>query len=266
MAIIIPYMNPIRFRKNTIDYVNRMPDFDNMTQRVDYQRGITAQKGYYPNFKQNQQLEIEYFTDDSPNIIITLKLPNDTFITLTPINITPAGWVSEDAFNLTYTPNMLGTYYIMIQDSSDTWTSDEFFVKPTTSNDLVELKYSDSQNRYGGFFTGNSNGGWAPKAYFTGIITEGEGETDQTFYTDQPGDPALLETTESDGLIVTLTDISIIDYKRIRWYRKCDNFYVNDVKVTCLEISKEDKSNNTDMCDVTLRCAYAENDGFYNSN
>lgn len=264
MATIVPYLNPIRARSSSINYITNLPRFDSMTHRIDYQRGVTAQKNYYPDWWLGKEIQLEFFSSDSLSNITVSVWRDNIRQYLTPTNITPSGWVSENIYIIKYTPTVAGYYYFTIEDSIEYLTSDIINARlASTYRDLVELKYYDSQNRYYGFFTGDK-GTWRPKAYFTGILDEVDGETEQTLYTDEPGTPILLETTESDGLLLTITDVSVIDYKHIKWIRKCDHFYINDVRVTCLEISKENKGNNSDMCDITLRCAYYDNDGFYN--
>jgi hypothetical protein len=267
MATIIPYMNPLRFTKRGIDinYLYQLPQYDLMLNGVDYQRGIVANKSYYPDHLRSGKLTFEFLTTTAQSSIQAIILePDGTTSNLTIKNITPSGWTSEPVYTFTYYPMDVGYHQVSIK--TDWWYDSDIFYNNIDSEDslknLVEFKYYDSQNRYAAFFTGN-NGIWDPKAFYTGLVIESDGETEQSLFIDQPGNPIVLETTESDGLIVTLTDLTIKDYKRIRWQRKCDNFHVNGIKVVCLEISSERKDPNSNMIDVTLKCAYAENNGYY---
>jgi hypothetical protein len=267
MATIIPYTNPIRIRdirNNRIDYVDVLPRFDLMTQREDYQRGITAQKNYRADWLVNNTLELEIYTDSNiTSISATIRTPDGSYA-MNKIDITPSSWVSEPIIKLTYPITTEGVHSVSIVTNDGTYYLDEFIAKSGTQDkDLIEFVYKDSQNRYGGFFSGD-NGEWNPKAYYTGIINEGDGETDQSLYTDDPGSQLLLETTESNGLIVTLTDIHNAYYKIIKQQRKCDNFFINGVQCTCLEVSKEDIDPNSDLVNITLRCVYTDNNGFFN--
>jgi hypothetical protein len=269
MATIIPYMNPLRFTKRgagvDIDYHTRLPRYDLMYNGVDYQRGIVANKSYYPDHLKTNKLTFEFLTTTAQSSIQAVILkPDGTTDNLTIKNITPTGWTSKPIYTFTYYPIDVGYYQVSIK--TETWYDSDIFYNNINGDDslknLVEFEYYDSQNRYAAFFIGD-NGGWGPKVYYTGFVIEADGETEQSLFIDQPGNPTILETTESDGLIVTLTDLTIKDYKRIRWQRKCDNFRVNGSKVVCLDISSERKDPNSNMIDVTLKCAYAENNGYY---
>jgi hypothetical protein len=263
-------MNPLRFKRRgtDINYQTRLPRYDLMERGVQYQKGIHVKKDYYPDHMNGaESLRFEIITNTAARFIqAILYQPDGTTRNFTITEITPTGWTLGQ-YIITFSINTFlnGLHRASINTTDGWYDSDIFMCNPYGANaekNLVEFRYWDDQNRYASFFTGD-NGNWRPAAYYTGVITETDGETEQSLFIDQPGNPVLLETTESDGLTVTLTDLTDLDYKRIKWMRKCDNLYVNDSKVTCLEISQNRKDPNSNMIDVILRCAYSENNGYY---
>lgn len=265
MATFIPYINPVRIRLvlpiEDDSYV--FPVFDSMTQRIEYQRGITPQSSWYVDFLINKKIEVIVYSTTVP-FQPTIYLPDGTSDSMTLDDITPSAWTQiESIYKLSYTPSQVGLHYFTFI-ALDSYESDMINVKTGDKKDLVEFVYSDTENRYRGMFYEGATPIWEPRMYYTGLMDENDGETEQTLYTDEPGNQVLLETTESNGLIVTLTDIHNTYYKIIKQQRKCDTFFVNGVECVCLEISKENIDEKSDMINVIIKFAYANNDGFFN--
>jgi hypothetical protein len=268
MAKKIPYCNPIRFRP----YSNRitglidddMPRVDKMANQVQYYKGKYPIPYYTSIWKINEEIQIQIHSDDISAI------PQDIFLytpsgilTIADIDITPTGWVGDNVYIYKYTPTVEGEYYFktVYSDNVD-WISDVFTVREN-EEDLVEIKYSDSENGYNGlFYDSDGNQLWSPKTYFTGIVMPTKANVKYTIYTNEYETPTKTRATSQKAIKVDLTDITTNYYSQLTDITSCDTIEVNGQPVQNIEPFDSDEFEKSDGMDVSMDMIKIESDNY----
>lgn len=267
MSQIIPYMNPLRFHKSTvnIDYDTHLPTSDLMELRTNYQRGIYAQKSIYPDWSLNKEISIEFF---EPDAIIGVSIQNvDTGqnYPMTDTDITPSGWVGDNILLFKYTPTIAGYYQIkIISDTYGVVLSNIFLVKDwSETKDLIRVEFYDSQNSNGGFFYNETTLLWSPAAYYTGFIKEGATEYDKKLYNDQPNNTTVLKNTPKLIDTLTITDVHSTYYRNISYQFSCDTVFVNGTQYAIEEIGEPNPiDEKSDLVNIIIKLSLNTNNGF----
>ena len=270
MGTFIPYINPIRLRLrgSEVNYQNRFPKFDIMTQRTNYQRGVIAQKYSYPDYLFGGIITFQFFTSTPLSILdATLYLPNGTTTPMTITDITPSGWTSESIYVASKSVNNTGIHRAVIRTGMTEWyDSDEFNAIDLVNSEknIVVFTYSDSENRleYGGGYYDGDGGSWSPTAYFTGIIKKIPASREETVFVDEPGNPITLQVTASKSVKIILTDIHEQYIDVIEEIIKVDTLYINKKLMTITDFSYEEKDINSDIGDITMTATYTDNTGY----
>lgn len=254
MALEIEHINPFRFYDyNTVDNVYTLASPDVCRINTQYQRA-TYVVNSYPVFMRRGIIQIQlklYDITDNTTLNGNILLPDGSTVQMA------VNRVFSNQLVFTYTPLTSGIHKITISlnlpyFSTTLFTSDEFIVKDS-ENDLIKFAYSDSQNRYGGYFF-NSNGFavWEPIAYYTGFWDYGESVDDQTVYNSQNGNVYLIDSNPQQIVDLTLTEIKASYIDTVKRQTICDNFYMNDVRYTVIEF-KSTLINETDLATITMK-------------
>lgn len=263
----IPLINPIRIRHETwlnpADYPqNNFTPFDQQTQRAQYDRGVTPQKHYYPNWLLDQELVIQVISTNFFNPSGQWYDPDNNATSMTRTDVTPSGWTAgETVFNFSFTPTIEGVYYFKILEPfGETYISDQFYVKSNDDLELVEFRFADTQNRYGGVFYDSTSAIWEPRAYYTKMPDAVGAEDEQSVYKPEGGGTRVLQSdpTFSEGII--LSDIHRHYYKTAKLQSVCDTFYINDIQYSAPEFTLEQIDPKGDLLNITIKADLQNND------
>ena len=252
--IIAEYINPIRFRE--LRDQEDMPELDLMVNRTQYYNGIKPLE-YYPDWKLDERLIIQLKVDSSYTIVTRIQTPSGLAI-MTKSDITPAGYdPAYKIWEFRYTLNEVGEYYMYTEtlaalpSGQYQLVSDTFYAREN-EQDLVELKYSDSRNRYGGVFYDSTTQIWEGKTYFTGQYFEGEGTNEQTIYTDDLGSPTKLTSEPQDTVTIALTDVPRRYVKQLNRILSCDTIYINNQRIEVTENFSIDPISRTEGVNIEI--------------
>ena len=253
MAIRVPNINPIRFRKinEEPDYNNFWPNDYNMVQQVGYYSGINATK-FFKDFVQNIAITLQIeVTSEIGQQIRVWKL-NDIKVweqadIISPIDITPTGWVSGTVYKYEWTGTTGGVYYFdvigqdIISDSFIVQDNDKFKKR------LVKIEYWNSYNDFNSVFDENGTNLYKSITFFEGQLTDGDLSNEISGYN---GDRGKFVKTRSTPVNTALLKI----FKTNKTYRRlintifaCDNIYVNNIRYTNEETPSRSDIRNSDL-------------------
>jgi hypothetical protein len=269
LSTAIPYTSPLRFHRinKPIDYVNIYPSFDMVYLREKYQRGIDP-VNIYPNFaygsSTKNNLQIEIF--DTVNVTIARLRNVDTDATsgMSIANITPTGWVGSRVFRLSTNITTGGYYRVEAFTINNGWLySDIFEATSFSDKNLIELVYSDSQNRNSAVYFDSTSQIWTPRVLYTGVLKVAGADFDRAEYTDEPNNTTVTRMTPKLKETLNITDIHHTYYSNICYQFSCDSVLINDVSYAVEEISEPQyKDDNADVIDVQIILSRNENNGF----
>lgn len=253
-------LNPVRFYPSdqVPDYITIFPNFDNTTIGESYFFGIASSKSFW-----RVHVGEMYFQflnpDNEVKSISVYKLSSSNEFELInavdTIDISPVGWVGYQIHKLTLDLED-GFYYLKNAD----YTSDIFEVTSDVnySEDLIEIKYSHTVNKFGCIFGSNYF-----KAYFRGNLEIGEpsGEI-ETFVKDGGGD---VEMQTSADRTATLNILGVHQlYKDvITTIFLCNTKEVNGVKYTISELPQWSKIEGGDTGNIIVKLKQEQNDYYH---
>lgn len=271
----VPRANPIRIRyinkqgysPIAINYVNRLPQFDLMELRTQYQKGVYANEEAYPDWLYQNQLSIQLQTDDTPTFTL-YDIDGNVASATTTTNITPAGWSGLDVYKFTcYFPTTDyfndGYYYILINlvgTQNYTLISDIFRLRTElpTDKDLVEIQFYSSENKNGFVFDGYY------RAYYTGIIDPGSMEKSKSVIKED--NVNVLNSRSYSTLDVVLTEIHKSYYDTIGVQLDNEKIKINGIPYVSEKDIEQKKSEKTDLIDISFNLtADYDNDFMINS-
>jgi hypothetical protein len=275
MAVSISKANPLRFRKQggtSIDYSDTYPQFDLMENKTDYQKGIYSVPNYYCNFPLDSYIRIQIQSSVAPTGLLLRNMSDNT--TLTTFNIegigdvaysntktTPSGWVGDDIYYLVVVPDVEGVYRLEFTVSSDIYYSDEFIVYDSSvKKELIHIQYYDTDNKFGGVFSGDGAWIWRPEKYVTGQIIIGEGNKSYSLYQDDSGITYKLNAEVVDGMLINITDVSQYEKVIIDRIFGCDNILINGVAVQTSDPPEYNPIDKTDLCNISIRATLTDSD------
>lgn len=265
MAVNIPYINPFRFQKMSVEIDNDtlFPSFDNMRLNTKYQKGIyPLDSKYYPDHLINKEFSVIVHTN-LPEYAFSKYVikPDGSTSGATIANITPSSWVGDDVFLITYTPTIEGVYYIVLNGE---YISDPINVRSSDS-DMVKVQYYDDNNSNEGLFYDYdlSIWVWQPIRYFTGQVITGEPQNEYSIYKDDPGINKKTRSEPIDTIQLNLTDISQLELKIINRMFSCSNILVNGVDCQNTEPPEYEPIPKSEMCNVSILMTITKDDKDY---
>lgn len=261
MGIVdIPLINPIRFRSGTD--TNIYPVIDRMKNRYNHQRGIISNVNYIPDWKVGQQIIIQVYTTLSGTSLSQFNMQIITPLGvqyMTRTEITYSGWLGNNyIYTFSYTPSIVGEYYMKMPNYG--YISDSFYVH-ATDGDLIEIKYYDSRNRYGGaFYNTSGNLIWQPRTYLTGTYEVGDFKNNYSYYEDDPGIFYKLNSEPQRMIDVTFNDITKLLIDQLNIIFSCDHIFINNMPVQNTDIPGKTGLEKSDMCDISIKFMRTDND------
>lgn len=263
------YLNPIRFRPQ----VNQddMPRIDKMVNRTQYYKGVYA-LGYDADWLLGEPINIQLQSND---IIIPggggLYISELQVVTpfgyfyISGVDVTPTGWVGNKIYNYTYTPTSEGLYYFVTNSAglSDYNLISDVFLARVNNNDLIEIQYSDTENRNSGVFYDSSGTSiWSPKAYFTGTQEEGDPRNEYSIYINASAEPRKIQSDPLDTIDINFTDLTKKYKKQLNRIFSCDTISVNGQPVQNTENYKVTPMDKSDGMNASINLVEINDDGF----
>lgn len=260
MEARIPAMQPIRFYKpgSTPDWLNIFPNMDNIIHREKWIEGFWNTQ-YYSDWILNKEMIIQLrisVTGDEDLTIYQYDESAEAYIvydTITPTNITPVGWVSEQVNRYAYTFTEAGTYYI--DSSSAGYRSDKFVVHQDVKyrRKLVQIEYYNTFNDYGMIFFDGLTPKYTGAAYFTGgLMPDTPGNEISAFETDR-GDILKQRSTPLNSAILKITDIHYAEISRVNLILACDRLTINGISYQNNEPPEVEQIAGTDLVNITVK-------------
>ena len=233
MAARVPDINPLRFYReaDAPDYLTRWPNDYNTLQREDYYPGINATK-FFKDFVVNHEISLQFAVSTPINQTISIfKLDENKVFqndgVLTPINITPTGFVSETVYKYSFTPSSGGVYYLDF--SSEGFRSDIFIAhsEEKFKKRLVEIEYWNSYNDFNSVFFDGTTNIYKGKTFFEGRLIPGDPQNEISGFTSDRGSFTKTRSTPVEVALLKLLKVHMTYQRNLHKIFSCDNIYIN---------------------------------------
>lgn len=266
MSVFIPIMNPLRFYNPSElpNFSSIWPLMDNTKQRIQYQKGIYAQKHWYKPFLINTAIDLQFAVNGLSDENITVTEPSGDTVTLIPTDISPTGWTGNTVNKYTFTPDQEGVHTMVFNEESQ--TSDSFYVVSAERyrKRLIEIQFRNTDNDFGMIFYDEGSIQYTGKTYFTGIIKPVGGSENSTFETDR-GVISKTQATPVRDYQLTLTDIHINYKENIDFIFACDYLLINGQEFQNPSSIDVDEKDKLDLIDISVNLRMITND-YYTKN
>ena len=260
MQVIIPDMQPIRIRRysNEPDWNTYWPNMDNISHRVNYIPGVYASE-YYSDWLVNKQMSIQLRVTVAGDTDLTFYKFNestqsyDIQSTVSPVDITPSGWVSDDVYRWYFTPTTAGVYYF--QSASAGIRSDKFQVHSDLKfkKRLVQIEYYNTVNDYGTVFYNGSVPVYTGLVYLSGsFMPDIPGNEISAFVTDR-GSVSKQRATPVNNYLLSVADVHMSELKRINLILSCDRLTVNGITCQNPDAPEGTKIENMDLYNLKVK-------------
>lgn len=202
----------------------------------DYTRMETCRR-----FKVNEAIIFQFQSDTvSPDVYV-----NDT--SLTPSNITPAGWSGEGTYvyQVSYTPASTGYIQFLIQEGGFFYESEKLNI--VDSNDgILKIEYKNSENDYG--YVGTST----LTSYQWGEMADAQPENEVDSFQNDRGNQTILRATPIEAYQATFYYCDLDTVNRLNMIFSCDDVKVNDFPCEVNEVINPERFDTSDMFTVTI--------------
>lgn len=257
MEATVKKMQPLSFYRpaQIPDWLTYWPNMDNVYHR---ERWINAMypADYYLDWLINKEMSLQFrITVTGTENLSVYKYDESTetyvfYAYITPTDITPTGWISEQINRYNWTPTETGAYYI--DSSSAGIRSNKFVVYQSLKfrRRLVQVEYYNTWNDYGIVFWDGDTQRYSPTAYFTGeLIPDAPGNEISAFETDR-GNLLKQRSTPTENMVLRLTDIHYSELPRINLILANDRLTVNGITFQNAEAPKTSPIEGTDLFNV----------------
>jgi hypothetical protein len=240
-----------------------MPRIDKMSDNTQYFRGIYPVDNYMNDWKINETISIlvrsEIAAIDVSGSVLVVNTPSGTVI-VSPTVITGSSIPSIGYYS--YTPTTTGNYTLSIVDSpTNTYLYESKIRVRENDQDLIEIEYVDSDNRYGGYWWQSASSQvWQPKAYFQGQYVPGAPKNDYSTYTDDPGEPKKLQASPQNTFDIIISDISNLQLKQINAIFSCSDIKINGQPIENEDIPEFEQFEKSNIGNVTINVTEVDND------
>lgn len=224
-------LDTLRFSYDSanVDYTRYFPDIDILQAHESPSIGINP-VNWHLNWIKNETITFQLI---NPTIVKVFK-PNGTQETLTPTEITPAGWATSERYYLvSYKPTSDGVYYFSyLDDQFKAYISDKIYVNSRYKNRLVEIIFTDTQNKFDTIFV-NENGTtvFAGRVFFEGLFLPTKPENTITTYKTSNEKPKKTNSYPQVMKELTLVDLPFHYPDLINHIFSCDTVKVNGILV-----------------------------------
>lgn len=260
MQVIIPDGNPIGFyRYNQVpDWVTYWPNYRNTTHRVEYFPGMHATE-YYEDFVINNEISLQLWLSlEGTENLSLYKFDESTesyslHATVTPVAITPTGWVSEKVNRYNYTPTSTGVYYF--ESTTAGIRSHKFVVYSSLKfkKRVIKIDYSNSENDFDMVFDNDGTSVYSPTVFLTGTITpDSPGNDISAFITDR-GDISKQRGTPVPVVILKITDVHFNEIDKVNIIASMDTLTVNGITYQNQEGPEVEPIENSDLVNINIK-------------
>lgn len=257
-------LNPIRFydAAKVPDFSSQFPYWDNMPQRAEYVKGVIPMP-FYKEFLAGKTINLQFEQETTESTVLTIKKRNDyTGLfeingTITPVDITPSGWVGESIYS--YSKSFTaGTYYLSFADGL---TSDIFTVISDSEliRELVKVDYSHRENDFGCIF----DGGYTFTNFFAGQFLLSEPENEKESFESDRGAMINLQSTPKRVFTLNINDLHISYIDHINLLFSLSDLTVNGIEVESVEGITTEKGEYSDSVNVTIKLYQKDFDYYY---
>ncbi len=257
MAAQTRHMNPIRFYRpaEAPNYSGFFPRFDNTTQRQQYRRGEYP-ASWYKGFAENKTISFQMGILGTITETIDVYKYEDGVAsivdTLSPIDITPTGWVAEPQRKYDFLPVETGVYYFDFVEGG--LRSDEFVITDDLKflTGFVQVEFENSRNDFGMIFDDNGTNVYRGLTYYTGTSIMAAPESNRDVFTTDSLTNINLRVRNAMVEELILSDIHRDYIQNINDVFSCDILHVNGVRFSTPEGIEVDRKDTSDMYDVTI--------------
>lgn len=259
MQILVPDMQPIRFYKplETPDWQTYFPNPDNITHREKW-IGNLHPVNYYTDWLINKEISFQFQltvpgTEDIEIYKIDSAGAYQLYDTISPVEITPSGWVSYKVNRYDFTPTEAGVYYFY--SASAGYRSDKFVVVESLKfrKRLLEIVYYNTENDYGMVFFDGVTQRYTGRAYFTGVLyPETPGNKVSAFVTDR-GNLSKQRSTPVKMAMLKIVDIHYAELDRVNLILSCDRLTINGITYQNDEGPESEGIDGTDLVKITVK-------------
>jgi len=266
MPASIPLTTPLRFYRidQQPDYADIWPNNDNVLQRQQWTEGVFAVEQWYKDHVINKLLSVQFsYSSITDQNVYVFKYNQSTQVfdahsTLTPTDITPSGWTSDDVNRYDFTPVQAGIYYLEFTEAG--WRSDEFVVHTLEKyrKRLVQISYSNTINDYDTIFWDSSVSVYTGLTYFEGQLIKKDASNDYSqFETDRGGEKRLNATPIREAVLL-IANVHYTYSDIINWIFSLDTVYVNGIQFTSKDAPNVSPIDKTDLVDITIKLIHTE--------
>lgn len=259
MQVLIPDMQPVRINRTdeVPDFQTYFPNLKNITHRFEWFQGLHATE-YYTDFLINKQLSFQLaLTVEGTEDINIYKYNSDTdsydlHTTISPLDISPAGWQLNKVNRYDFTPTAAGVYYF--ESTSAEIRSDKFIVHSDLKyrKRLCEIVYYNTVNEYFMIFFDNGTQRYTGMSYFTATIEPSTPGTEISAFETDRGNLIKTRTTPINKLKLILADIHLSEIRRVNMIFSCDYISVNGVTYQNEGAIEVDPIENSDLVNITI--------------
>lgn len=260
MSIRNRKMNPIRFRdlSEEPDFITKWPNQYNAKLRVRNYAGINP-ISWYKEWVINRTISLQFriiseLTD--PNITIykfnQSTLSYEAYGSITPVDITPSGFVSEDVFKYDFTPSQEGLYYLDFSEPG--FVSDEFIVFSSEkyTKKVVEISYFNSENRLGMVFFDEQDPKYSGLQYYTANIIEADENNTIDGYESDLGNYILQRATPVQTAQLVISDIHRYYIPQLGLMMSVDNVTINGIRYDRDGAMQKTQKESSDIYDIVF--------------
>lgn len=273
MAIQNPILNPMRFYNATElpNYADRWPGMDNVSMFTEWQKGVYASK-FYRDFVLNEEMKLQFWFDSAitnPDINVykfnSITENYQLFQTLTPVDVSPVGWVDIPVYNYSFLPTVTGIFYFDFGDAD--LLSDRFIVHNETKylKQLVKISYSHYENKFDIVYLDDTTPVYEGLAYFQGRLIVGEPANEISQYIDDPGNVELLQATPQRTANLQLFTLHYSYVDLITYIFSNSEIYVNEIKYQNNEAPELEYIANSDLVNMTVKLFQSDNNSLRNT-
>jgi hypothetical protein len=251
--------NPLRFynKSDIPNYTTLFPTAYNIKPGVNYIPGVYP-ANYYRDWILNQDVKLQFQVVDSIEETLTVFKFNtvtkiyDVFANITPVEITPVGWLSSKVNSYTWKPTTGGLYYIEFTGAN--FISDKFYVHTEQKylKRLVKIDYWNYENDYGMVFYDGLENIWSGTTFYSGTnIGEKLKNTYSTYKSDRGG-LRKVKSTPIQNSTLTLTETHLSQQPFINTLFSFSEIYVNGIAYSNEESPDFERKNNSDIGDFKI--------------
>jgi hypothetical protein len=247
--LYFPNIAPIEWRQIVVGR-NISKDFGQRYYGVDY-------PDVCMKWATNDLMWIQMFSDiTNPNITLNGQ-------SVAPIDITPVGWQGFDgqgngAYVLLfgYQPTVDQEVFQFKADDGTYFFESEQVMAFDETDDLIKIEYQNSVNKLGYINNGTMT---YLTTYIYGEDANPQPENSIVAYDDDDGELTKLQSTPTEGYLLTAYYVNIAGVNRLNMIFSCDDILINGESFQTNETPTPERIENSDLSNVTVRTQRTNN-------